>query len=327
MQSINPRWISLASLENSDYYFGSSSREMEFRSDVMPLATCTSRATPSRRAARGALRAAAWREKCGATRIVLPVNSGCHVRSLQFDKHIADLRASINEVKVDMQQQFRKQQAELELVRAELTKACERFADATIRIEGLEVEGVKESGEMPGFSEPQLRQLRTSMETIALTLQGQVSTFMEKAVAMDRLSPKMNKLQHDVSAPESTSGTTAGVLSAPVFIPRQPFQGSAYSPRCTSAPAYPDTLSLHSGSGDGEFLDRWRRVPPELHHLDDPDLIVDSADEDELDALSEDERCDLLKERFDAVQMLPIEQRFEALQRVVKEQWTLKYHL
>ena len=54
---------------------------------------------------------------------------------------------------------------------------------------------------------------------------------------------------------------------------------------------------------------------------------MDSADEDELDALSEDERCDLLKERFDAVQMLPIEQRFEALQRVVKEQWTLKYHL
>ena len=109
--------------------------------------------------------------------------------------------------------------------------------------------------------------------------------------------------------------------------PRHPFQGSAHSPLSTSAPAYPDTPFWHSDSDDADYVDGWRRVPPELQHLDDPDLIVDSTDEDRLDGLSEDERCDLLEERYDAVRMLPVEQRYVALQRVVKEQWTERHFL
>jgi len=91
-------------------------------------------------------------------------------------------------------------------------------------------------------------------------------------------------------------------------------------PGCTHVPPSMD-------SDDADYVGHWRRVPPELQHLDDPDLIVDSTDEDRLDGLSEDERCDLLEERYDAVQMLPVEQRYVALQRVVKEQWTERHFL
>ena len=258
-------------------------------------------------------------------RIVLPVNSGCHILSLQFDRHLADLRASINEVKVDTQQQIRKQQVDLEVVRIEHTKACERIVEATARIEGLELDGAKETGEQQGFSAPQQRQIMTIMEKAVHILQEQIANSIGSE--MDRLSSKVNKLEQDVSALESTSGTVAGALSAPSIAPRQPFQGSAHSPLSTSAPAYPDTPIWHSDSDDADWIGRWRRVPPELQHLDDPDLLVDSTDEDRLDGLSEDERCDLLEERYDAVQMLPVEQRYEALHRVVKEQWTKKHFL
>jgi hypothetical protein len=50
------------------------------------------------------------------------------------------------------------------------------------------------------------------------------------------------------------------------------------------------------------------------------DLILNSEDEDFLDGLSEDERCDVLEERHEALQVLPVVQRYEALLRVVSEQ-------
>ena len=56
-------------------------------------------------------------------------------------------------------------------------------------------------------------------------------------------------------------------------------------------------------------------------------LILDSEDEDFLDGLSEDERCDVLEERRDALQLLPVEQRGEALQRVASDQRAERHFL
>jgi hypothetical protein len=235
------------------------------------------------------------------------VNSGCHILSLQFDRDLADLRASINAVKVDTQQQIRRQQMDLEVVRAEHTKACERIVEATARIQGLELDVAKETGEQQGLSALQQQQIMTIMEKAVHILQEQIANTIGSE--MDRLSSKVTKLEQDVSALESTSGSMAGALSAPSIAPRQPFQGRAHSPRSASAPAYPDMPIWHSDSDDTDWIGRWRRVPPERQHLDDPALFLDVDDEDFLDCMSEDGRCDLLEERLAAVQMLPVEQR------------------